>query len=91
MAVSIKLPTPLRRHTQQAKVVEVQASTVGEALQNLAARYAGLADALYGADGALKPFVRVFVGGRDIVDLQGPDTPVADGETISIVPPIAGA
>ena len=91
MPVTVKLPTPLRRHAGQAKAVEVRAGTVGEALSQLAAAYPGLQPALFGRAGDLKTFIRIYVGNQDIADLQGPATPVQPGDIISIVPPVAGA
>lgn len=91
MAVTIKLPTPLRRHVGQARTVELEAGCVGDALHRLVSLYPGMGETLYDGDGALKPFVRIFVGDRDIDDLQGVDTPLGGGEVVSIVPPVAGA
>ena len=91
MPVVIKLPTPLRRHADQARSVEVAASNVGQALQALVQTYPKMGSAIFAESGEVKPFVRVFVEGRDIADLQGGDTAVQDGDVISIVPPVAGA
>lgn len=91
MPVTIKLPTPLRRHAGQARSAEVQPGTVQEALDELCGAYPDMRGALFGADGQIKPFVRVFVGARDIADLDGPATALAEGDVVSIVPPIAGA
>lgn len=91
MPVTIKLPTPLRRHAGQAKTAEVAPGTIRSALDEICATYPDMRGAIFGADGQIKPFVRVFVGTRDIADLDGPETAVADGDVVSIVPPIAGA
>jgi molybdopterin converting factor small subunit len=88
MAVTIKLPTPLRRH---AKTVQVAAVTVGEALGKLVEAHPAMRDSLFDGEGRVKQWVRVFLGERDIDDLGGVDTPVTDGDAISIIPPIAGA
>jgi len=86
MPVTIKLPTPLRRHSGQAKIVEVAAATTGDALAQLVAKYPAMQGALFAEGGAIKPFVRVFVDGKDIADLQGVETPVGETAVISIVP-----
>ena len=91
MPVTIKLPTPLRRHSGQVKHIDVAATTAGEALAQLVAQFPAMQGALFADGGEIKPFVRVFVDGRDIADLQGAETPTADGAVISIVPPVAGA
>lgn len=91
MPVSIKLSTPLRRYAGGAKVVEVSASTVGGALGALCERHPALREPLYDPTGEIRSFVRVFVGSRDIADMGGRDAPVADGDVLSIVPPVAGA
>jgi molybdopterin converting factor small subunit len=91
MPITIKLPTPLRRHAEQAKNLEVCAATVGDALAQLTATYPAMQAALFGGSGDIKPFVRVFVDGKDIADLDGPATTLAEGSVISIVPPVAGA
>lgn len=88
---TIKLPTPLRRHANQAKTVAVDATTVAEALAALVATYPAIEPSLFAGPGALKPFVRFFVGEQDIADAQGLDTPLAAADVLSIVPPVAGA
>lgn len=91
MQAKIKLPTPLRRHAEQAKTVEVNADSVGAALAQLVEAYPAMEGSIYDDAGKLKPFVRVFVGDRDIADLAGTATGLGDGDVISIVPPVAGA
>jgi len=91
MSVTIKLPTPLRRHAGQAKVLEVEAATVGEALGKLVEAHPAMRDSLFDSEGRVKQWVRVFLGERDIDDQRGVETPIADGDVISIIPPIAGA
>lgn len=91
MEVTIKLPTPLRRHANQNKTAVVAANTVGEALTQLVAAHPAMNDALFTPAGELKSFVRVFVGSRDIADLQGLDTSLTAEDIVSILPPVAGA
>jgi sulfur-carrier protein len=71
-------------------VVEVDGSTVGDVLKSLDAAHPGFADRLLDEQGALRRFVNVFVADDDIRFLQGLDTPVPDGETVSILPAVAG-
>jgi len=90
MPVSVHIPTPLRPFTDKLDVVQADGATVGEVLQDLTTRYAGLKQHLYGADGRLRSFVNIYVGDDDIRYLQKDQTPVKDGQTVSIIPSVAG-
>ncbi|MBP8950988.1 MAG: MoaD/ThiS family protein [Armatimonadetes bacterium] len=91
MPAVIKLPTPLRRHTNHQKSLNTAAGSVKDALDELVTAFPGVQGSLYDESGELKSFVRVFVDGRDIQDLDGLATPLRDGAVLSIVPPVAGA
>jgi adenylyltransferase/sulfurtransferase len=90
MSVTIQIPTPLRGFAQGNGEIQVEASTVGEALGGLVRRYPDLAPHLYAETGELRSFVNVFVNSEDSRHLQGDATPVAAGDTLIIVPSIAG-
>lgn len=90
MAVTIVIPTPLRQFAGGNSEIEVQASTAGDALQALAARHEDLRRHLYSEHDKLRNFINVYVGDEDIRHLDGPATVLKDGETIMIVPSIAG-
>ena len=90
MPVSIHIPTPLRPFTEKLDVVQANGVTVGEVLQDLTTRYAGLKQHLYAPDGRLRSFVNIYVGDDDIRYLQKEQTPVKDGQTLSIIPSVAG-
>ena len=90
MAVTLKLPTPLRARAGQQKIVTVEASTVGEALEALVTAYPDLRSSVFTASGEINKFLRVFLGERDTADLNGRETPVSDGDELSLVTPIAG-
>ena len=90
MSLSIRIPTQLRTFTGGAGEVEVEAATVGDALKALDAAHPGLADRLFDDSGALRRFVNVFLADEDVRFLDGLATPVADGQTLSIVPAVAG-
>lgn len=90
MSVTIVIPTPLRQFAGGSSEVEVEAATAGEALGQLTSRFADLRKHLYNEQNALRTFVNVYVGDEDIRHLDGEATPVKDGETIMIVPSIAG-
>ncbi len=90
MAVKVMIPTPLRAFTGKQESVDVAATTVGEALKGLIDKYSDLKKHLYSDDGRLRSFVNVYVNDEDIRYAQKDQTPVRDGDTVSIVPSIAG-
>ena len=90
MTVKIRVPTQLRELTGGAGEVTVEGSTVLETLKALDSAHAGFAERLFDDSGQLRRFVNVFVADEDVRFLQGLDTPVADGQTVSIVPAVAG-
>ena len=90
MTVSVRIPTQLRTLTGGAGEVQVEGSTVGEVLKALDAAHPGFAERLFDEDGALRRFVNVFLADEDVRFLDGLATPVADGQTLSIVPAVAG-
>jgi molybdopterin converting factor small subunit len=90
MPVSIHIPTPLRPYTDAKPTVEVNGSTVGEALTQLTTTYPSLERHLRDDSGKLRSFVNVYLGDEDIRFLEREDTAVGDGSELSIVPSIAG-
>ncbi|WP_376792827.1 MoaD/ThiS family protein [Thermoflexus sp.] len=90
MAVQVLIPTPLRVYTKGEKVVTVEAGTVGEALRALTERFPELKRHLFNEEGRLRSFVNLYLGDEDVRYLQGEETPISDGQTLSIVPSIAG-
>lgn len=90
MAVKVMIPTPLRPYAAKQESVDLQAGTVAEALSALTSRYGELKKHLYADDGRLRSFVNVYVNDEDIRYLQKDQTRVKEGDTISIVPSIAG-
>lgn len=90
IAVSIRIPMPLRTYTGGKDEVKVEAVTVGEALDALGASCDGLQARVMSPEGELRQFVNVFIGSRNIRSLNGLATPLAEGDVISIVPAVAG-
>jgi len=90
MPVKVLIPTPLRPYAEKQASIECEARTVEEALGALTAQYADLRKHLYTDDGRLRSFVNVFVNDEDIRYLKKEHTPLREGDTISIVPSIAG-
>jgi len=86
----IHVPTPLRQYTGKQAEIEVRAGTVGGALSDLISQHPDLRRHLYAEDGKLRSFVNVYVNDEDVRYLQKEATTVKDGDSISIVPSIAG-
>jgi sulfur-carrier protein len=90
MSLTIRIPTQLRTFTGGSGEVQVEAASVGDALKALDAAHPGLADRLFDDSGQLRRFVNVFLADEDVRFLKGLATPVAEGQTLSIVPAVAG-
>jgi len=90
VSVTVRVPTQLRPLTGGAGEIAVEATTVGEALKALDAAHPGLAERLFDETGQLRRFVNVFVADEDVRFLDGLETPLAAGQTVSIVPAVAG-
>ena len=90
MPNTIHIPTPLRPFTEKNESVEVSGATVGELLADLTKKYEGLRKHLYADDGRLRNFVNVYLNDEDIRYLQREKTPVKPGDSLSIVPSVAG-
>jgi len=86
----IHIPTPLRQYAGKQPTVEVNGSTVAEALSGLVSQHPDLRRHLYTDDGKLRSFVNVYLNDEDVRYLQKEATVIKDSDTISIVPSIAG-
>jgi molybdopterin synthase sulfur carrier subunit len=89
VGVTVKIPAQLRTLTGNEAETQVEGASVGEALEDLYERYDGLRERIT-EDGELRRFVNVYVGGEDIRFGSGLDTPVSDGDEITILPAVAG-
>jgi len=89
MAVTVKVPSQLRQATGGESDVEVGGSTVGEVLDALYSRHGELRTRI-AEEGRLRPFVNVYLGEEDIRFLDGLDTPVSNGDEVTILPAVAG-
>jgi len=86
----ILIPTPLRPYTDKLDAVDASGATVGELLADLTRKHSGLKAHLYTDQGKLRSFVNIYVNDEDIRYLQHEQTPVQTGDTISIIPSVAG-
>ena len=90
MAVTVRIPTTLRPLSGGASTVEVEAGSLSDVIKALDAAHPGFADRLLDDEGNLRRFVNVFVDDDDVRYLDGLDTNVPDGQTVSIIPAVAG-
>ena len=89
MSVSVSIPTILRTYTDGAKRVEAEGSTLADLITDLDARHPGLGDRLLDA-GELRRFVNVYKNDEDVRFLGGLTTPLADGDSVTVLPAVAG-
>ena len=90
MAVTVRIPTPLRKLTNEQETIEVNSETVGAAIDHLEDQFPGIKERLVDEDGEVRRFVNVYVNEEDIRFLDNQATPLKDGDDISIIPAIAG-
>ena len=90
MAVTVRIPTTLRPLAGGNSQVQVEGSTLADVIEALEAAHPGLKDRLLDESGALRKFVNIFVADDDVRYLDGLATPVPAGETVSIIPAVAG-
>jgi sulfur-carrier protein len=90
MAIKVRIPTPLRKLTNNEELVEVKAGNIGEAIVELQSRFPGIKERLVDDAGEVRRFVNVYVNEEDIRFLKNQQTPLKDGDEISIIPAIAG-
>ena len=87
---TVRLPAVLRAQANGERAIEVDGSTIGDAVQSLVGRHPALAGQLLTADGDLHRFVNVYLNGQDVRYLAGLETPVGDRDEIRLLPAIAG-
>jgi molybdopterin synthase sulfur carrier subunit len=90
MPQKVRIPTPLRKLTNNQEVVEINAATIGAAILELQAQFPGIGERLVDDKGEVRRFVNVYVNEEDIRFLKNRETPLKDGDEISIIPAIAG-
>jgi molybdopterin synthase sulfur carrier subunit len=90
MAIEVRIPTILRSYTGGAKAVEGTGSTLGELIADLEARHNGLRARLIDDDGKLRRFVNVYLNDEDVRFLSSLETSVKDGDTVTVLPAVAG-
>ncbi|MGI9223644.1 MAG: MoaD family protein [Woeseiaceae bacterium] len=88
--ITVRIPMPLRPFVDDAAVLSTDADTVGAALQQIGARHPGFLQRVVVDAGELRPYVNIFVGADNVRSFSGLDTPVSDGDVVSIIPAVAG-
>ena len=87
---NVKIPTPLRKYTNELGDVEINADTVKELIDNLDKKYPGIKQRLCDEKGAIRKYINIYVGDEDIRFLQGENTKIEKNKEVIIVPAIAG-
>lgn len=90
MPITVRIPTPLRSLTGNKEEVEATGKSIKEIINNMESRYPGIKNRLCDEKGQLRRFINFYLNDEDIRFLQNQDTPVKEGDQISIVPAIAG-
>jgi molybdopterin synthase sulfur carrier subunit len=90
MPVKVRIPTPLRQVTNGVDLVELQTGTVASLLAELSAKFEGIDKRLFKTPGELNRFINIYVNDEDIRFLDNLNTPIKDGDDVSIVPAVAG-
>jgi sulfur-carrier protein len=90
MAIEVRIPTILRNYTDGAKAVSAEGATLDELITNLESRHPGIKDRLVDDAGGLRRFVNVYLNDEDVRFLGGLGTPVSDGDTVTVLPAVAG-
>ena len=90
MAATVRIPTPLRKLTNEQETVEVESATIGAAVEELEGKFPAIKERLVDEAGEIRRFVNVYVNEEDIRFLENQDTPLKDGDDVSIIPAIAG-
>lgn len=90
MSIHVRIPSLLRRQTRGEEVVLIAGETIGEVLEGLEDRFAGLRGKLRDQEGRIRRFVNVYINDSDVRLMKGITTPVADGDEVTIIPAVAG-
>ena len=90
MPIEVRIPTILRSYTDGAKAVEGKGDTLSDLFADLDSRHGGLRDRLVSGDGALNRFVNVYLNDEDVRFLGGLTTELKDGDSVTVLPAVAG-
>ena len=88
--ITVRIPTPLRPMPGGLGQIQIKGTSVGELIENLNAKHPGLKDRLCDEKGEVRRFVNIYVNDEDVRFIQALDTPLKDGDVVSILPAVAG-
>ena len=88
--IKVRIPTPLRPMTNGKGEIEIEGASISQMIENLGTVHPGLKERLYDEKGEVRRFINIYVNEEDIRFLTGKDTPLKDGDEVSIIPAIAG-
>ena len=86
----VKIPTPLRRLTNEKDEVSLQSNSVTQMIADLESEFPGIKDRLCDENGEIRKFINIYINEEDIRFLKGPDSEISENDTVSIIPAIAG-
>lgn len=89
-SITVRIPVPLRSFVGEADALDTEAETVGAALEQIGSQYPGFLQRVVVEAGELRPYVNVFVGSDNVRSISGLETPLSDGDVVSIIPAVAG-
>ncbi len=90
MAIKVRIPTPLQKHTNNQAEVSVDAKDIRNLIENLEKTFPGIKERICDEKGNLRKFINIYVNEEDVRFLQRDETPLKDGDEVSIIPAIAG-
>lgn len=90
MQVTVRVPTPLQKLTQNQSEVKVSGKNVRELIEDLEKRFPGIKERICDETGKIRRFINIYVNEEDVRFLQQEETPLKDGDEVSIIPAIAG-
>ena len=90
MSVKVRIPTPLQKLTKDKAEVEAKGTTIRDVMEDLEKQFPGLKERLCDENGKVRRFVNLYINEEDVRFLKGEETPLKDGDELSIIPAIAG-
>lgn len=90
MAIKVRIPTPLQKHTSNQAEVSVDATSIKNLIESLEKNFPGIKERICDENGKIRRFINIYVNEEDVRFLQRDETPLKDGDEVSIIPAIAG-